>query len=219
MFGENHPIYATSLNNLGVMYYKQGNYSKASNYFLESFNIRKHNFIISLEYMTEYERALFWETIHDDFEYTYPLFAYNYHFTNPSISTFAYDNELFRKGLLLNSVDAVRRSILESGDSVLIEQWNELTDAKQVVMRMEEKEPTSSQLEIYRHRADSLEKQMTISSATFRESKEQWNINWERVKNNCQKMKLPLSIFLRHSIRIARCAVLYFSVTIANIQS
>ena len=195
VFGENHPEYATCLSNLGVMYYKQGNYSKASNYLLESFNICKHNFLTSLDYMTEYERALFWETIQDDFEYTYPLFAYNYHYTNPSISIFAYDNELFRKGLLLNSADAVRRSILESGDSVLIEQWNELTEAKQVVMHLEEKEPTSNQLDIYRHRADSLEKIMTISSSAFRQSKEQWNINWESVKKQLSQNEVAIEYF------------------------
>ena len=195
VLGDEHYDYARNLKCLGGLYYVLGNYSKACNYFLEAFNIEKHNFLTSLSYMTEYERALFWETIQDGFEYTYPRLTYRYHFTKPSISTFAYDNELFRKGLLLNSADAVRRSILESGDSVLIEQWNELTEAKQVVMHLEEKEPTSSQLDIYRHRADSLEKQMTISSAAFRQSKEQWNINWERVKKQLSKNEVAIEYF------------------------
>ena len=234
VLGENHPDYACSLNNLGVMYYKQGNYSKASNYLLESFNIRKHNFIISLEYMTEYERALFWGTIQDGFEYTYPRLTYRYHFTKPSISTFAYDNELFRKGLLLNSADAVRRSILESGDSVLIEQWNELTEAKQVVMHLEEKEPTSNQLDIYRHRADSLEKIMTISSSAFRQSKEQWNINWKSVKKHLSKNEVAIEYFsaplskdstmycallLRHNSKYPELIPLFEEKEVTNITS
>ena len=195
VLGENHPRYASSLYNLGSMYYKQGKYSATEKYLVQSFCISKHSFLTSLNYMTEHDRILFWETLQEPFEYTYPLFAYNYHFTNPSISTFAYDNELFRKGLLLNSADAVRRSVLESGDSVLIEQWNELTEAKQVVMHLEEKEPNSNQLDIYRHRADSLEKIMTISSSAFRQSKEQWNINWESVKKQLSKNEVAIEYF------------------------
>ena len=234
VLGENHPYYATVLNNLGDLYKTQGNYSKASNYFLESFNIRKHNFITSLEYMTEYERALFWETIQDGFEYTYPQLTYRYHFTKPSISIFAYDNELFRKGLLLNSADAVRRSILESGDSVLIEQWNELTEAKQVVMHLEEKGPTSNQLDIYRHRADSLEKIMTISSSAFRQSKEQWNINWKSVKKHLSKNEVAIEYFsaplskdstmycallLRHNSKYPELIPLFEEKEVTNITS
>ncbi len=195
VLGENHINYAINLGNLGLFYSNLGNYPESEKYFEKSKNVWKSNYLVSLNYMTDYERMLLWQVFRIPFEYAYPLFTYRYHFTKPSISTFAYDNELFRKGLLLNSADAVRRSILESGDSALIKQWNELTEAKQVVMHLEEKEPTSSQLEIYRHRADSLEKQITISSAAFRESKEQWKINWESVKKQLSKNEVAIEYF------------------------
>ena len=195
VYNTEHPKYKNKLRKIGILYSKLNEYNEAEQYIIESNICDKRKYTSSLDYLTERDRALFWETLQHPFEYTYPLFAYNYHFTNPSISTFAYDNELFRKGLLLNSADAVRRSILESGDSVLIEQWNELTEAKQVVMNLEEKEPNSNQLDIYRHRADSLEKIMTISSSAFRQSKEQWNINWESVKKQLSKNEVAIEYF------------------------
>ena len=191
----NDDDYKISLNDLGFLYSMRGDYTKSEKYILESNIIKKKDYLSSLNYMTEHERGQFWSKLQESFEYTYPLFTYRYHFTKPSISTFAYDNELFRKGLLLNSADAVRRSILESGDSALIKQWYELTSAKQVVMHMEENEPQSQVLEKYRNRADSLEKQMTISSAVFRESKEQWNINWESVKKQLSRNEVAIEYF------------------------
>ena len=234
VLGENHPDYETCLNNLGGLYCAQGNYSAAEQYLVKSFSISKKNFLTSLDYMTEHERGQFWNKLQEPFENMYPLFTYRYHFIKPSISTFAYDNELFRKGLLLNSADAVRRSILESGDSVLIEQWNELTDAKQVVMRLEEKEPISGQLEIYRHRADSLEKIMTISSSAFRQSKEQWNINWKSVKKQLSRNEVAIEYFsaplskdstmycallLRHNSKYPELIPLFEEKEVTNITS
>ncbi|MGN0187294.1 MAG: tetratricopeptide repeat protein, partial [Paludibacteraceae bacterium] len=39
--GEQHPAYATSLNNLGVLYDDMGDYGKAERYYLESLSIKK----------------------------------------------------------------------------------------------------------------------------------------------------------------------------------
>ena len=187
--------YAELLLSLGLVEFCESKYKSSEEYFKQVYGIYKELYVRSIDYMTEKQRNDYWNTIKDNFTYLTPVFSYRYHFAKPSISTFAYDNELFRKGLLLNSTDAVRRSILESGDSVLIEQWNELTEAKQEVMHLEEKEPTSNQLDIYRHRADSLEKIMTISSSAFRQSKEQWNINWERVKKQLSKNEVAIEYF------------------------
>ena len=42
--GINHPDYASSLNNLGVLYNDLGNYNKAEYYYLKALKIRKNIF-------------------------------------------------------------------------------------------------------------------------------------------------------------------------------
>ena len=179
---ENHPDYAFVLNDIGILYGNAGDYSKAEDYLLRAQEISKSCFLQSLNYMSEQQRNSYWNTIKNKYESVYPEFMYRYHPQNPSISCFAYNNELFTKGLLLNSSNAIRLSIAESGDTALIRQWNELTAVKQKMIVMEEKNPQSQYLVQLRKEAEQLEKSITRSSAAYRENLRQWNITWDSVR-------------------------------------
>lgn len=192
----NKPLKILVLNNLGELYLVLGDEINAYLCLKQSFNIQKSLFLSSLDYMTENQRMQFWKTMQSKFDETYPIFAYKYHFSNPSISTFAYDNELFRKGLLLSSSNIIRQSILESNDSILIEQWNELVGIKQVIMNLEEKDPNSTNLVDYKNHADSLEKIVTKSSAIFRETKQQQSITWDSIQQYLTPDEVAIEYFI-----------------------
>ena len=196
VLGINHPNYASSLNDLGVYYSSIGDHELANSYLTSSCCIQKQLFLSSLDYMTENQRMQFWKTMQSKFDETYPIFTYKYHFSKPSISTFAYDNELFRKGLLLSSSNIIRQSILGSYDSILIKQWNELVGIKQVIMNLEEKEPTSTNLAHYKNQADSLEKIVTKSSAIFRETKQQQSITWDSIQQYLNPDEVAIEYFI-----------------------
>ena len=196
ILGETHPSYASSLNNIGCYYAFQNHYDVAESCFTDASRIYKKHFTHSLNYMTEKQRKLYWETEQSLFDNIYPTFAYKYHFSNPSISTFAYDNELFKKGLLLSSSNTIRQSILESNDSILIEQWNELVGIKQVIMNLEEKDPNSTNLVYYKNHADSLEKIVTKSSAIFRETKQQQSITWDSIQQYLNPDEVAIEYFI-----------------------
>lgn len=192
----NKPLKILVLNNLGELYLVLGDEINAYLCLKQSFNIQKSLFLSSLDYMTENQRMQFWKTMQSKFDETYPIFAYKYHFSQPSISTFAYDNELFRKGLLLSSSNIIRQSIFESNDSILIEQWNELVGIKQVIMNLEEKDPTSTNLAHYKNQADSLEKIVTKSSAIFRETKQQQSITWDSIQQYLNPDEVAIEYFI-----------------------
>lgn len=192
----NKPLKILVLNNLGELYLVLGDEINAYLCLKQSFNIQKSLFLSSLDYMTENQRMQFWKTMQSKFDETYPIFAYKYHFSQPSISTFAYDNELFRKGLLLSSSNIIRQSILESNDRILIEQWNELVGIKQVIMNLEEKDPTSTNLAHYKNQADSLEKIVTKSSAIFRETKQQQSITWDSIQQYLNPDEVAIEYFI-----------------------
>ena len=196
VLGINHTHYVSSLDNVGKNYLEQGCPQKAFSYLALAFKIQKESFEASLNYMTEEERGAYWKTKQHRFNNLYPTFAYKYHFSQPSISTFAYDNELFRKGLLLSSSNIIRQSILGSYDSILIKQWNELVGIKQVIMNLEEKEPTSTNLVHYKNQADSLEKIVTKSSAIFRETKQQQSITWDSIRQYLTPDEVAIEYFI-----------------------
>ena len=196
VLGINHTHYVSSLDNVGKNYLEQGCPKKAFSYLALAFKIQKESFEASLNYMTEEERGAYWKTKQHRFNNLYPTFAYKYHFSKPSISTFAYDNELFRKGLLLPSSNIIRQSILESNDSILTEQWNELVGTKQVIMNLEEKEPTSTNLVHCKNQADSLEKIITKSSAIFRETKQQQSITWDSIQQYLTPDEVAIEYFI-----------------------
>lgn len=196
ILGEQHPDYVASLSNLGVLYLRQGNFINAESYLSQVAYINKNLFIESTDYMTEQQREKYWSTMQTWFYTNYPIFSYYYSILKPNISTFAYDNELFTKGLLLNSSNAVRSSILESGDTTLIRQWNELTAKKQQIQVLEEKDPQSEYLKLVQAEAEQLEKQVTQSSAAFRESKARWAITWDSVRNHLAYNEVAIEYFV-----------------------
>lgn len=191
----NNPLNGLVLHNLGDLYFVLNDYKNAHLYLSKSSNIQKTLFLSSLDYMPEQRRDLYWKTMQPKFDGTYPIFAYKSHFSHPAISTFAYDNELFRKGLLLSSTNAIRQSILESNDSLLIEQWNNLVGLKQVIMNLEERDSKSSDLAYYKHQADSLEKIITRSSATFRDAQAKRSITWETIRQNLSPKEVAIEYF------------------------
>ena len=195
LLGQSHSDYILSLHNLGSFYYLLGDFAKTEKYLSETFAINQDIFSSAFSYMTEEQRYMYVKTKYLHFD-SYPTFTYKYHFSQPSISTFAYDNELFRKGLLLSSSNIIRQSILESNDSILIEQWNELVGTKQVIMNLEEKDPTSTNLAHYKNQADSLEKIVTKSSAIFRETKQQQSITRDSIQQYLNPDEVAIEYFI-----------------------
>ena len=189
------PNYTTLLESIGTLYFSMGDFAKVEQYYLASADIRKSSFIESINFMSEQQRKTYWQTMQWYFTNNYTCFTYKYHIHNPSISTFAYNNELFVKGLLLNSSETVKRSILESNDTTLISQWNELTTKKQQIQVLQEKEPQSDYLKQIQEEAERLEKQITRSSAAYRENQAMWQITWDSVQNHLSSNDVAIEYF------------------------
>ena len=183
VLGEQHPAFAGILNNLGTLYYASGDYRNAETHLQEMYLLCRNSYVSSLNYMTEQQRQQFGDLQRQYFP-PYLYILYQYQPQKPSVSSKAYDVELFTKGLLLTSSDVVSRSILESNDSVLIHDFQDLKSFRQRIINLQEKDPQSPYIDHYQHLADSLEKVLTINSAIFRESQAIWNITWDSVRNH-----------------------------------
>ncbi len=174
--------YIYSLIQLGYMYMHYGKPLDSRPYIRSYSSLIKQKYIRSVDYMSEAQRAFFWKRYATAFNGYIPEYAYRAYPLNDSIAIIAYDNELFIKGLLLSSANAIKNSVLASGDTTLIRQWNELIKKKQLIMALEENNPQSTYLRTLKEEAESLEKEITRKSAVFRENMQQWAITWDSVR-------------------------------------
>lgn len=195
IYGDCHPIFAMILLDIGKLYEKKGELSKAEKFILHSTSIYKEFYIQSLNYQNNRQREQFWNSMRGIFEKTIPRIIYSYNSENKSSSIIAYDNELFKKGVLLNSTEIIKHSIFTSGDTALIHQWHELSDEKNIILTLQEKEPKSLVLAEHIERAEQLEKQITISSAAYRENQALWYITWDSVRNHLKKNQVAIEYF------------------------
>lgn len=194
--GEEHTDYIISLDNLGDLYCLQGDYPKAETYYRSAQDKHKRLFLNSLNYMSEHQREAYWSTMKEKYESNYPYFVFRYYPRKHAIAGEAYNNELFVKGLLLSSAEHVKRSILDSGDTLLIRQWNTLYTKKQQIDILSEQDPQSDYLEELRREAEAIEKRLTAESAVLRESHAQWNIGWDDVRRQLSKRQVALEFMV-----------------------
>ena len=185
--GNDHPSICTLLFNIGGAYVRLKQHEKAERYLRQAVEAAKKNYLTALNYMSEHQREKYWENTREIFEQEeLPYFIYHARSSRPSVVSFAYDNELFTKGLLLTSSTIVRRSIQESGDSQLKADYAELTRLRNAINTLEQNGNAPEQVRIYTQRADSLEKSITKRSAAFRQNEALWHINWQNVRDHMQ---------------------------------
>jgi len=114
-FGKHHPKYAITLNNLAHIYVATNQDKKAEQAFLEANAIIHHNLQRGFIGLIEKEKRQYLQTFGHNFD-SYNAFVLYRNVTNPSITTFCYDNILLLKGMLLQSAQELRATVQQSGD-------------------------------------------------------------------------------------------------------
>lgn len=180
--GIKHPLTLGSIENLFLFYKDQKQYSSAFPLFVESSEIHNNKIKSSFTYLSERERTSLWHKEMGVFA-TYKSFAYDYYSQNPSISTFAYNNELFTKGILVNTSQIVQQSILSSGDTTLIHTWDKMKSIRKRInfLELQPKEKQVNLLEL-EEEADQLDKVLTQKSQAYRQAQSEQQIKWQDVQ-------------------------------------
>ncbi len=130
--GENHPDFVKSQEDLGVLYWKKGDFAKADGYYSTAMN-KSVDFINHyFPPMSEAEKTKYWDVLQPRFQrfYNYCLDAAA---TNPAALQTLFEYQMVTKGLLLNSTNQVKQSILGSGDDTLIQDYLAWLDKKEAL--------------------------------------------------------------------------------------
>jgi len=139
----------------------------------------EHNFQI----LSEAGKEMYFETMKSDFDHYYD-FAFFAKDKIPTITGQAYNDVLLTKGLLLKSSTAMRNAVLNSGDTVLIQQFNRWMELNKKINKNYSKGKSSTALE---DEANELEKALVISSQEFSDIKQIRNLTWEQVQSNLER--------------------------------
>lgn len=137
-----------------------------------SLNALKMRLQYTFPHFTDGEKASFWLSEE-------PILRQIY--ADNSSTSVKYNTALLSKGLLLSSSNNVRRSILESKDSLLINDWNQLQMLRQAELLSTESSPQD--MHTIHNKADSLERSVTQRSQAYQHLQNTWDITWENVQD------------------------------------
>ena len=192
----NHIEVALSLTHLGHIYYKKQDYENAVKYAKQGTDMFKDIFIDTWDYMSEKMRENMWESNSDMLIYTIPPIVYAYYSVNPQITKWAYDNELFMKGAVVSSSELIKRSLLESGDTLLQRKWEEMVELKSKLYQMQERETESQDTKEYLLLSEQLEQEITAQSSVYRDQKLIQKTTWEDVRKHLKKKEVAIEFMM-----------------------
>lgn len=204
--GENHPAYAKSLNNLALMYMTLDDLGKAEPLFREAIKNQLNQIHTIFPALSEKEREAFYLTLRSDLERfnTYSIFR---SLDNPAILEDMYNNQLTTKALLFNSSAKTRKSILQSNNPSLINDFGKWRDLRETLARLyqlpkmdlQQKEDEMARLET---EVEGLEKSLSQRSAHFAQDNNRQDYTWKDVQSALGENESAIEIirFRRYKI-------------------
>lgn len=183
--GKNHPDYQIILANLAVIYNLNGKSDKAKEYALQTRNHYLSQIQSIFPTMTEKEKLEFIsiaETIFNNFMLIAVRNASKY----PEMIGELYNNVLATKGIALNSTVKARQKILNSGDTKLINLYNQWQKTNQMIakgalMTREEQQSAGINLDSLNTQAQSLSREVAyLSKDLVKET--QVNPTWQDIQ-------------------------------------
>jgi len=167
----NHPEYVKAQEDLAILYWKKGDLTKAD----AGFKIAMDK---SLDFINQYfppmseaEKTKYWDVLQPRFQrfYNYCLEASA---TNPTVVQTMFNYQIATKGLLLNSTNKIKKSILGSGNAELIKDYSAWLDKKETLARyysLSKTELTEQNIDLgaLESEANTLERSLSQRSGDF----------------------------------------------------
>ena len=184
ILGTEHQNYTTSLNNLSLVYSDLGNYTSAYSYLEEAVDISQKNIISNFSDLPSELRESLWEKEYATmFNKRFPSVVFRYK-TSESVPQLYNKTALFSKGILLNTNIAIRKLILESGDTELISRYDALAANKSIYEKQLEK-PISERfldMDSLRSVIQQQEMQLARDSKAYGDYAKNLRLNWKDVQ-------------------------------------
>ncbi|MEQ6121776.1 CHAT domain-containing tetratricopeptide repeat protein [Reichenbachiella sp. MALMAid0571] len=189
--GVNHPRYAETTQKLALLNWAMDNKTEAIDYYKQTFE----NYFTQIEAyfptMTEEEKAKFYNTkVKTTFE-QFNSYAFDKGIEDKSLWGEMYNYQLATKGLIMYATGKVRTSIMNSGDTVLIDKYQTWISQKEQLSKLfssvkEDIFSRNFKIDSITRAADKLEKEISVKSKAFANTYTQNRVTWQQVQ---QKLK------------------------------
>ena len=190
--GDDHLSYIQSLDNLSELYFYTNDTINLHITVINESNKYRNRIISDFPSYTSLERTNLVNNMGKFFDWIFPLVCY-YH-QQPEICSALYNALLLRKGLLLNSEIEFGRQIRESGDSVLLRQYNELI-ANKILLNRQYQIPIDQRIfdvDSLRFAINEEEDHLVNASKEYGEYTKRFNINWKDIKDKLNDDELSV---------------------------
>lgn len=197
--GTNHPKYAETTNMMAVLKWMQKDAKGAESFYKETFDNFFSQINAYFPVLSEDEKATFYYTrLRNSFE-EFNSFAVDQSGSNPALIGDMYNIQLATKGLILYATNKVRQSILNSGDSTLINKYQSWIDQKEQIARLYS--ANDMDLDVRNKKIDSLsqlsntlEKELSTASAVFANTFVKKDYTWQSVRDKLKPGEAAVEI-------------------------
>jgi CHAT domain-containing protein len=199
LFSKEHPDYVKSLARLSRVAYMKKDYKNALSLIedaLESYDQYIRYFFSSL---SETEKARFWNSIKDDYEYYNTLVVTISDDSNDKMIGRMYNNALRTKALLLNNSVKMRESIMSSPDPAIRQTFQDWLAAKELQtktlsMNLEELMALNIDTDSLYNAINRMEKDLSMHSALFNNQSQNAQLEWEDVQKALKPGEVALEM-------------------------
>lgn len=172
--------------NMADFYFIQGKASESEILYKDALDININMLNNYFPSLSENEKKLFWNTVSNNFE-GFNSFAVKRASENPAITCNMYDMQLYSKALLLNSTSKVRKRILNSNDSNLIDKYKEWADKKELLVKIytmteDERKKKGFNVDSIEKITNELEKEISLKSELYAQSYEKKKVTWKTIQ-------------------------------------
>ena len=190
--------YGTKHNKYAELLYHYANWTQdinsAASAIQDYVDIYHKNFVKTTSFLSEKQRERYWQTVFPKLGNT-PLLIWRLLEKHPEMLNVMYNNELFCKGALLKATNQIAQSIISSGDSTLIADWNRLIWLHEN-LEYQRNQTTSNAIHNMQQEAEQLEKRIVANSSEYRQDQEQWTISVDSVKKYLQTDALAIEFLV-----------------------
>jgi CHAT domain-containing protein len=180
-----HPLYVQAQAQHARMFFEQKNYVQAQK-MMESVLAGYRQYITTFfPVLSDREKTKYWGLVRADYEFYNNLLVRRLP-ENPALAGILYDNAVFTKSLLVSNAGKLRNLIMNSKDSVIVRNYRNWTEKKQLLTKALAYSPQQLQesgidLRKLQKEIDDLDKDLSRRSKVFIEAKQLQIRRWQEI--------------------------------------
>jgi CHAT domain-containing protein len=199
LLGNKHPLYATAARRVAIVKWQQEELDEALNYYQKTFDNYFAQINAYFPILSEEEKSKFYyNRLRPTFE-QFNSFVIENRSEDPVLLSKMYDYQLATKGLIFYATNKVRESILNSGDSSLIEQYETWIGQKESLAQLFSASDLAPDVRDFKidslsKAANDLEKQLGEASAVFASNFASQDLTWQDVRDKLKPGEAAVEI-------------------------